>query len=336
MLLSRSYFSKSAEVSSYIFAMVNQLEELIRIILQSGKSALDLALYTLLPILVVMMAVMKVIEARGILAMIARVLHPLLRPFGIPGAGVFAMLQLLLVSFAAPLATLSIMENDDTSRRQIAATLAMVFTMSQANVVFPMVAAGLNLPVIMMTSLVGGLAAAALTYYLFARSAGTGDPSNTGYMDAGDTGRKTTTLNLMILGGQEAVQVIIAAIPILLLAILLVNLLKTVGAIALLEKVVSPLFALIGFPTVAVLPLATKYLAGGTAMMGITLSLLKDGAITVTELNRMAGFLTNPCDLVGAAVLVSAGPRCASVLRPAVAGAIVGIVIRGVLHLLIF
>jgi spore maturation protein SpmB len=108
------------------------------------------------------------------------------------------------------------------------------------------------------------------------------------------------------------------------------------GAITLLEGALAPLFTLIGFPAVAVLPLATKYLAGGTAMMGVTLNLLKEGAITTLELNRMAGFLTNPCDLVGVAVLISAGARCTSVVRPAIAGAAVGIVIRGILHLLIF
>ena len=84
------------------------------------------------------------------------------------------------------------------------------------------------------------------------------------------------------------------------------------------------------------LPLATKYLAGGTAMMGVTLNLLKEGAITTVELNRMAGFLTNPCDIVGVAVLISAGTRCSSVVRPAVAGAAAGILLRGVLHLLMF
>jgi hypothetical protein len=50
----------------------------------------------------------------------------------------------------------------------------------------------------------------------------------------------------------------------------------------------------------------------------------------------MAGFLTNPCDLVGVAILISAGSRCASVVRPALAGAAAGIVVRGVLHLLMF
>ncbi len=312
------------------------MEEFIKIVLLSGKTALDLGLYVLLPVLVVMMAVMKVVEARGGLALVARFVQPVLRLFGVPGAGAFAIMQLLFVSFAAPLATLAIMEKDGTSRRRIAATLAMVFTMSQANVVFPMVAVGLDLGVILLTSLAGGLAAAALTYYLFARSAGDDSPPAEEYVSVAGIDRKSTTLGLMILGGQEAVQVILGAIPILILAIFLVHILKAIGAIALLETALSPLFALIGFPAVAVLPLATKYLAGGTAMMGVTLNLLKEGSITTLELNRMAGFLTNPCDLVGVAVLVSAGARSASVVRPAIAGAAAGILIRGVLHLIIF
>lgn len=312
------------------------MEEFIKIVLLSGRTALELALYVLLPVLVIMMAIMKVVEARGVLALVARLVQPLLRIFGVPGAGAFAILQLLFVSFAAPLATLTIMEKDGTSRRGIAATLAMVFTMSQANVVFPMVAVGLNLGAILLTSLAGGLAAAALTYYLFARSADDHAAPVEGYCPDAGTARKSSALNLMIMGGQEAVQVILGAIPMLILAIFLVNTLKATGAIALLEGALSPLFALIGFPAVAVLPLATKYLAGGTAMMGVTLNLLKEGAITTLELNRMAGFLTNPCDLVGVAVLISAGARSTSVVRPAIAGAAAGIVIRGILHLLIF
>jgi spore maturation protein SpmB len=315
---------------------VGFVEEFVKIMLQSGKSALDLALYVLLPVLVIMMALMKVIEARGILALVARIVQPVLRLFGVPGAGAFAMLQLLLVSFAAPLATLTIMEKDGTARRRIAATLAMVFTMSQANVVFPMVAVGLNVGAILLTSLVGGLAAAALTYYLFTRSVKENAETEDHFVAATVDPKKSTTLGLLIAGGQEAVQVIIGAIPILILAIFLVNILKAVGAITLLEGLLTPLFSRIGFPAVAVLPLATKYLAGGTAMMGVTLNLLKEGAITTVELNRMAGFLTNPCDIVGVAVLISAGNRSASVVRPAIAGAVFGIILRGVLHLLLF
>ena len=304
--------------------------------LTSGKAGLELAFYVLLPVLVIMMAIMKVIEAHGLLALVARVVQPLLRLFGIPGAGAFAIVQMLLVSFAAPLATLTIMEKDGTSKRQIAATLAMVLTLSQANVVFPLVAVGLNLGVIMLTSIVGGLAAAAATYYMFARSVDDTGHTEAAFQPVQEQARKTTTLNLMIVGGQDAVRVVLDTIPMLILAIFLVNILKTTGAIALLETMLTPLFHLIGFPVVAVLPLATKYLAGGTAMMGVVVNLLKEGAITTQELNRMAGFMTNPCDLVGVAVLISAGQRCASVARPAIAGFMVGVLIRGVLHLLLF
>lgn len=312
------------------------MEEVIKLILVSGKSALDLALYILLPVLVIMMALMKVIEARGILALVARFLRPVLKLVGIPGAGVFAMLQLLFVSFAAPLATLTIMEKDHTARRQIAATLAMVFTMSQANVVFPLVTVGLNLGVIMMTSLIGGLTAAAVTYYFFARSCGGEDLTHGDTLPVAEKKPKSTTFNLMILGGQEAIQIILGAIPILVLAIFLVHVFDAIGAITLLEGLLAPFFNLIGFPAVAVLPIATKYLAGGTAMMGVMLNLLQEGAMTPLEMNRMAGFLINPCDLVGVAVLISAGSRCASVVRPAIAGAVVGVLLRAGLHLLIF
>jgi len=312
------------------------VEEFLKIVLQSGRTALELALYVLLPVLVIMMAMMKVIEARGLLALVAKAIQPVLRLFGVPGAGVFAMLQLLLVSFAAPLATLSIMEKDGTGRRRIAATLAMLFTMSQANAVFPLVAVGLNLGVIMATSVAGGLISAALTYYFFARSVEDGGPSETIEVQAQPKKVKSSLINLMMMGGQEAVQVILGAIPMFILAIFLVNILKATGAIGGLEILLKPFFTLIGIPAVAVLPIATKYLAGGTAMMGVTLNLLKEGAITVQELNRMAGFIINPCDLVGAAVLISAGTRCSSVVRPAITGAAIGIIIRGSLHLLIF
>jgi spore maturation protein SpmB len=312
------------------------VEELIRIVMASGKAGLDMALYVLLPVLVIMMGVMKVLEARGILARLASLLRPFLRLFGIPGNGAFAIVQMLLVSFAAPLATLAMMERDGTSKRQVAATLAMVLTLSQANVVFPLVAVGLDLGVIMLTSLAGGLTAAALTYYLFARSADDSIPSEGPAVAVPEKPHKTTTLNLLVVGGQEAIQVVLSTLPLLILSIFLVNVLKATGGIALLETLLTPLFHLVGFPAVAVLPLATKYLAGGTAMMGITLNLLKEGAITVQELNRMAGFMTNPCDLVGVAVLISAGSRCASVIRPAIAGVVAGILLRGLLHLLIF
>ena len=84
------------------------------------------------------------------------------------------------------------------------------------------------------------------------------------------------------------------------------------------------------------LPIATKFLAGGTAMMGVTINLVKEGAMTPLEVNRIAGLVINPLDLVGVAVLSSAGPRVASVVKPAMKGALVGVLARCILHLIIF
>ncbi|MCK4510023.1 MAG: nucleoside recognition family protein [Desulfuromonadales bacterium] len=312
------------------------MQEIIQLILASGKSAIDLALYVLLPVMVLMMAFMKLAESKGLLSLIARALSPTLRIFGVPGAGGFAMVQLLLVSFAAPLATLTLMERDNTTKRQIAATLAMIFTMSQANVVFPLVAVGLDLGAIIATSLVGGLAAASLTYYLFtsALASEVSAAPITAVKKTKET--KTTAINIMIAGGQEATQIVLNSIPILVLAIFLVGVLKASGTITFLEGILSPVLGQIGLPGIAVLPIVTKFLAGGTAMMGVVLNLLQEGTLSVIELNRMAGFIVNPLDIVGVAVLISAGNRCASVVRPAIAGACAGLCIRGILHLLIF
>lgn len=71
-------------------------------------------------------------------------------------------------------------------------------------------------------------------------------------------------------------------------------------------------------------------------MMGITIPLVQDGSINPDELNRLAGLIINPLDLVGVAVLISAGPRVASTAKAAILGAVVGIAVRSILHYLIF
>jgi len=312
------------------------LQELVTIILASGRTALDLALHLLLPVMVIMLALMKALEDRGILAWTARILAPLLRIFGIPGTGVFAMLQILLISFAGPIATLSIQDRDGTHQRRIAATLAMVLAMPQANVLFPMAAAGMNLGAVVLISLVGGLAAASLTYYVLTRSLGVErvDPAAAAAPHPEKSRRSLWAV--MVGGGQEGVQIVLNAIPALLLAIFAVNLLKGAGAITLLEHVLTPALNLIGLPGSAVLPLATKYLAGGTAMMGVTLELIQQGVMTMAEFHRLAGFLITPLDVVGVSILAAAGPRVAVVARLAVIGGLAGILVRGVLHLIIF
>jgi spore maturation protein SpmB len=308
---------------------------IIDILLQSGRSALELSLYILLPIMVLMMGLMKLLEAKGVLAFVARVLTPVLKPFGIPGIGVFAILQSLLVSFAAPVATLSIMETDGTPTRKIAATLAMVFTISQANVVFPMLTVGLNLWVVLLTSLIGGVVASTVTYYFFARSRDDELPQSRVEVESVVLPSKGVLTHLLE-GGYDGVQLAIKSIPILVFTICLVNSLKAVGLIHFLAWSLSGVLSRMRLPGIAVLPIVTKFIAGGTAMMGITIPLVQEGSISALELNRLAGLVINPLDLVGFAVLISAGPRVASVARPAFLGALVGILVRAILHYVIF
>ena len=105
----------------------------VEIILKAGRSAIELSLFVLLPVMVVMLAIMRLLEAKGILDWLVAKLSPFLKPFGLTGLGVFAALQVNFVSFAAPVATLTMMEQRGVSSRHLAATLAMVMAMAQAN-----------------------------------------------------------------------------------------------------------------------------------------------------------------------------------------------------------
>jgi len=97
------------------------MEILIDIILKAGRSAVELSLFVLLPVMVVMLSLMRLLEARGVLDWLVTKLAPALKPVGLTGLGVFAALQINFVSFAAPMATLTMMEQRGASDRHIAA-----------------------------------------------------------------------------------------------------------------------------------------------------------------------------------------------------------------------
>jgi spore maturation protein SpmB len=313
------------------------LETLIGLILKSGKSAIDLCLYILIPIMVVMMGFMRLLEKKGILGKLAWFLTPLLALFGLPGIGVFAMLQIMFVNFAAPLSTLSMMDADpQMGKRNIAATLAMVYTMAQANATFPLLSVGLNLPVTLLSSLLGGLISASATYYIFARKEKSTSESLKEQEEHIPEKEKKSIMQAVLEGGGEGVNIVLKSIPMLMLALFLVNVLKAVGAIGILETVLSPVLSLIGIPVSAVLPIATKYLAGGTAMIGVTFDLVKEGALSAVELNRIAGLILHPFDLVGMVFYAAAGSGVASMVKPAIKGALVGILFRTVFHFILF
>ncbi|MGB1092883.1 MAG: nucleoside recognition domain-containing protein, partial [Oceanobacter sp.] len=121
------------------------MDQISTVILSSGRSAVELALFILLPIMIVMLSLMRWMESVGWLTQVVRFATPALRPFGLNGLGVFAVTQVLFVSFAAPMATLAIMAKNGCSPRHIAATLAIILALAQGNVTFPMSAVGLDI-----------------------------------------------------------------------------------------------------------------------------------------------------------------------------------------------
>jgi spore maturation protein SpmB len=302
----------------------------------SGKKGFELAFFFLMPIMVFMMASMRVLAHLGVLRAVALVAAPVLLLFGIPGLGAFAMVQILCVSFAAPVSTFRLMDQDPgISDRRIAAGFAAILCMSQANATFPLSAFGLNLPAVMATSVLGGLVAATLTYRVFGRHLGDGPEADARKEIRPEPGRQKL-VPLVMAGAEEGFQLALKALPLLVLAVLMVNGLKAAGAIRGMEHLCGPLLARAGIPAPAVLAVITKYIAGGTAMMGATIPMIQDHSMSAADLNRIAGFTINTLDPVGVAVLVTAGPRFSAFAGPAIKGALVGILVRGVVHLLVF
>ena len=311
------------------------MDILIDIILKAGRSAVELSLFVLLPVMVVMLSLMRLLEARRALDWLVARISPLLRPFGLTGLGVFAALQINFVSFAAPMATLTMMEQRGTSDRHLAATLAMVFAMAQANAAFPMLTMGLQFGPLLAYSLLGGLAAAAATYYVFGRhlSAEEATLDETLHHPVAESAKGV--LDVINRAGAEAFKIAVGAIPMLVLSLVAVTSLKKFGAIDALTVLIAPLLQLAGIDPILILPALTKYLAGGTAMMGVMDDMRRADQVSVELLNASAGFLISPFDLPGVAVLISAGRRVAAVWKPAAVGACIGITLRSLGHALL-
>ena len=310
------------------------MEILIEIILKAGRSAVELAFFVLLPVMVVMLSLMRLLEARGVLDWIVARLAPLLKPVGLTGLGVFAALQINFVSFAAPMATLTMMEQRGASDRHIAATLAMVFAMSQANAALPMMTMGLDLALTLTYSLIGGLTAAAATYYLFGRALSNTESRLDETLHHPVAESAKGILDVINRAGAEAFKLSVGAIPMLVLSLVVVTALRSGGAIDALTQLLAPVLTAASIDSALILPTLTKYMAGGTAMMGVMDEMRKAGQISVELLNASAGFLISPFDLPGVAVLISAGPRIAAVWKPAALGACIGIAVRTVGHIL--
>ncbi|HEY6898418.1 MAG TPA: nucleoside recognition domain-containing protein [Rhodocyclaceae bacterium] len=308
------------------------MEFVLALLLQSGRAAVELVLFVLLPVMIVMLTLMRLLEARGVLDWLVARVAPLLRPFGLTGLGVFAALQVNFVSFAAPLATLTLMEQRGTSNRHLAATLAMVLAMAQANASFPMAALGLKLGPVLLFSMLGGLAAAAATYYGFGRGLSAEEHVLDETLQHPAAEGTKGVLDVINRAGAEALRIAMGALPMLVISLMVVASLRASGVIAALTHLLSPVLSALSINELLVLPALTKYIGGGTAMMGVMDELLRSHQISVELMNRSIGFLLHPLDIPGVAVLITAGPRLGAVWRPAVLGACVGVLLRTAGH----
>lgn len=297
--------------------------------MSAGRSSVDIALYTLIPVMVVMMVMMKYLESVGVLAKLVNVVAPVLKPFGLTGLSLFALIQLNFVSFAAPVATLAMMEKKGASDRHLAATLAMLFAMGQANALYPLAPLGLHWITTVLLSIVGGLAAGAVTWYLPGRRLASKEVISTDDAQV-HAPQKAGLLSIINGAGGESIRLSLGAVPMLILSLTIVGIIKSVGGISLLEQALSPVMQTLNIPAVLIMPALVKCLAGGTAYLGVTTELLKNGHMSVETLNASAGWLLQTFDLPGVGIMLGAGFRVARIAHFAIPGALLGIALRGI------
>ncbi|QNK08344.1 nucleoside recognition family protein [Enterobacter sp. JUb54] len=309
--------------------------DVISIIMSAGKSSVDVALYTLLPIMVVMLMIMKYLEVRGVLDVIVRWIAPLLKPFGLSGMSAFALIQMNFVSFAAPLATLSIMDKRGVSDRQMAATLAMVFAMGQGNVFYPLTPFGLHWTASIAISMVGGLCAAAATWYITGRRLSIVENPRAEALPNSEQNSQGM-LAVINNAGSDAIRLALGAVPMLILSLTIVGIMKEAGLIELLQQLLMPLLLWLNIPVNFVLPTLVKCVAGGTAYFGVVSELIQQGKVTVSQLNASAGLLVQSFDLPGIGIYLGISSRFVRLFRFAAPGAIIGILVRTIMHVTIF
>lgn len=307
----------------------------IEIILSSGRFSVDIALYTLLPVMIVMLCIMKALEAKGIMDIIVRTLSPLLKPFGLTGMSTFALLQMNFISFAAPLATLSIMQSRGVSDRHLAATLAMLLAMAQGNILYPMIPLGLNWTAAIVISIIGGLCASSLTWYFSGRNLSDKD-SYSSEQALNDSSLNSGLIKVINDAGIDAIRLAVGAIPMLTLSITIVGILKAAGAVTALEQTLSPLLNAANISSMFVMPTLAKYLGGGTAYLGVATDLIHQGNISAIQINTSAGFLINTFDLPGIGIFLGLSYRFVRLFKYAIPGILLGILVRALLHFLIF
>ncbi len=302
--------------------------DIIGTVMAAGRSAVELSLFTLLPVMVVMLTIMRLAEAAGLLNAATRLLAPLLRPFGLTGLSIIALLQVSFVSFAAPVATLATMDRQGISDRHLAATFAMVLATGQANVVFPLAALGLDVGRFLGISFLGGLVAATTTYYVLGRNLSAAGPDDDALASHPTMEDARGILAIINLAGAEAFRIATSSIPILALSLSTIAAIRSMGGLEGMNWLLSPVLDWFGLDPRLITPTLSKYLGGGVAALGVMAEQQAAGEIDTEFVNRAAGWLVHPLDLPGVAILISAGSRVARLWIVASVGASAGIVAR--------
>ncbi len=137
----------------------------------------------------------------------------------------FALIQINFVSFAAPLATLSIMDKRGVSDRQMAATLAMVFAMGQGNVFYPLTPFGLHWLASIVISVVGGLCAAAVAWHVTGRRLSVAENPRAEALPNAEQNSQGI-LAVINSAGSDAIRLALGAVPMLILSLTIVGLLQ--------------------------------------------------------------------------------------------------------------
>ncbi|EPF6745813.1 nucleoside recognition domain-containing protein, partial [Klebsiella pneumoniae] len=136
--------------------------------------------------------------------------------------------------------------------------------------------------------------------------------------------------------GSDAIRLALGAVPMLILSLTIVGLLQGAGAIDLLQQLLKPLLGWLHIPQNFVLPALVECVAGGTAYFGVISELIQQGKVTVDQVNASAGLLIQTFDLPGIGIFLGISSRFVRLFRFVAPAAIVGILLRTVLHLILF
>ncbi|MBX5047925.1 hypothetical protein [Rhizobium lentis] len=299
---------------------------LINAVLDAGRSAVDIAVFTFLPLMIVTFSLMRYLEGISTLRRIAGKANPLFRLFGLDGFGALAIIQLSLVSSAAPVSALSLMAHKRTSERFIAAAFAAVLAAAPANASFPLASLGVDPGLIVVNGICGALVASTLACWMVGRRSVTGICSCHRADD--HVAVRLDLLTAINRGGADAIRVISAILPVLVISLAMVRLIQGTGALSAFTSVAQPVLQLFGVSQQNVLFFLTKCLAGSSAAVALLLDLHKELSLAPEKIIDGSALLLNPLDLPGLSILIASVPALRPVAGIAVVSALVGIVVR--------